>query len=152
MPNAKIKLLIADDEISTRTTLSGIFTAFGHSVQSAEDGFTALVEIGREIPDILLSDLNMPGISGFELLSTVRFQFPAIHLIAMSGAFSGDVVPPGVCADAFYEKGSHLGSLLQIVEAMTNRPASRYCASPQPFCSSPGAEMPTALGMPSLNM
>ena len=148
MPNAKIKLLIVDDELSTRTTLLGIFTAFGHSVRSAEDGFTALVEIGREIPDILLSDLNMPGISGFELLSMVRRRFPAIHLIAMSGSFSGDVVPLGVCADAFYEKGSDLVSLLEIVEDMAHLPADRYLASPQAFQRKPGAEIPTALGIP----
>jgi CheY-like chemotaxis protein len=59
MPGAKSNLLIADDEPSTRRALSEIFTEFGYSVRSAEDGLTALVEIGREIPDILLSDLNM---------------------------------------------------------------------------------------------
>jgi hypothetical protein len=44
----------------------------------------------------------------------------------MSGAFSGDGVPPGVAADAFYEKGTGVGSLLQIVKTMTEmkRPLS----------------------------
>jgi len=42
--------------------------------------------------------------SGFELLSVVRRRFPAIQLIAMSGAFSGDGIPPGVAADAFMKK------------------------------------------------
>ena len=78
----------------------------------------------QEIPDILLSDLNMPGISGFELLSVVRDEFPAIQVIAMSGAFSGVGIPPGVCADAFYEKGSRLGYLLQIVEGMAHPKAA----------------------------
>jgi hypothetical protein len=41
-------------------------------------------------------------------------------VIAMSGAFSGDGIPPGVAADAFYGKGTNVGSLLQIVEAMTH--------------------------------
>ncbi|MGA7316483.1 MAG: response regulator [Silvibacterium sp.] len=126
MPGAKVNLLIVDDEPSTRTALSEIFTEFGYCLRSAEDGFTALVKIRQEIPDILLSDLNMPGISGFELLSVVRNQFPAIRVIAMSGAFSGTGLPPGVCADAFYEKGSSLGYLLQIVGAVgkAERPPS----------------------------
>jgi CheY-like chemotaxis protein len=119
MPNMKVKLLIVDDEESIRISLSQILTEFGHSVRSAADGFSALSEIRQEIPDIILSDLNMPGMSGFELLSVVRRRFPTIHVIAMSGKFSGDGVPPGVAADAFYEKGTDLRSLLQIVEAMT---------------------------------
>jgi hypothetical protein len=61
----------------------------------------------------------MPGMSGFELLSVVRRRFPAIWTIAMSGSFSGDSVPPGVAADAFYEKGSHSGLLFRLVKAMT---------------------------------
>lgn len=124
MPNAKVKLLIVDDEVSLRSSLSQIFTSFGHSVRSAEDGFSALDQIRNEMPDILLSDLNMPGMSGFELLSVVRRRFPAIQVIAMSGAFSGNTVPPGIAADAFYEKGSSPGTLLEIVRAMASKERS----------------------------
>lgn len=124
MPNAKVKLLIVDDEVSLRSSLSQIFTSFGHSVRSAEDGFSALDQIRNEMPDILLSDLNMPGMSGFELLSVVRRRFPKIQVIAMSGAFSGETVPPGIVADAFYEKGSRPGTLLEMVRAMANKERS----------------------------
>jgi CheY-like chemotaxis protein len=120
MPSAKVKLLIVDDEVALRMSLSQILIGFGYSVRSAEDGFSALIEIRNGIPDIILSDLNMPGMSGFEFLSVVRRRFPAIRVIAMSGTFSGGVVPPGVVADAFYEKGTNLSSLLQIVQDMTH--------------------------------
>ena len=128
MPHAKVKLLIVDDEPATRMSLSYIFTELGYSVRSAEDGFSALFQIRQEIPDVILSDLNMPGMSGFEFLSVVRRRFPAIHAIAMSGAFSGDGIQPGVAADAFYEKATGLDSLLQSVEAVTNpeRPAIQH--------------------------
>jgi hypothetical protein len=72
------------------------------------------------MPDILLSDLNMPGMSGFELLSVVRRRFPSIQVIAMSGAFSGKTVPLGIIADAFYEKGSGSGTLLEMMRDMAN--------------------------------
>jgi len=71
MPNLKAKLLIVDDEPSTRTLLGQIFRGMGHAVRVAEDGFAALEEIRAEKPDILVSDLNMPRMSGFELLSVV---------------------------------------------------------------------------------
>lgn len=119
MSPPKISLLIVDDDVSICKSLSVILAESGYRVRSAADGFSALVELRSGIPDILLSDLNMPGMSGFELLSVVRRRFPAIKVIAMSGTFSGDGVPPGVAADAFYEKGTNLESLLQIIEAMT---------------------------------
>lgn len=115
MPNTSARILIVDDESSIRTSMSHALTEIGYSTRSAEDGFSALHEIRRQIPDILVSDLNMPGMSGFELLSVIRRRFPAIHAIAMSGAFSGDEVPSGVAADAFYQKGSSMGALLRIM-------------------------------------
>jgi CheY-like chemotaxis protein len=115
MPNMQIKMLIVDDDPTMRLLMTHIFADLGHSVRSAEDGFSALAAIRQDMPSILLSDLNMPGMSGFELISVVRRRFPAIRVIAMSGAFSGDSVQPGVPADAFYEKASNLQTLLQIV-------------------------------------
>ena len=117
MPETKIKLLIVDDEPSIRSSMSAVLAELGYEVRSAEDGYSALREMCREIPEIVLSDLNMPGMSGFELLFEVRHRFPEIHTIAMSGSFSGDEVPSGVAADAFYQKGSSMGSLLRLLEA-----------------------------------
>ncbi len=124
MSNAKVKLLIVDDDESVRESLAQLFMEFGHSVRSAEDGPSALLEIRQEVPDIILSDLNMPRMSGFEFLSIVRRRFPTIRVIAMSGAFSIEDVPSGVAADAFYEKGPKLSLLLQIVQAMTSEERS----------------------------
>lgn len=77
----------------------------------------ALAEIRREAPEILISDLNMPEMSGFELLPLVRSEFPRIRLVAMSGAFSGEEIPLGVPADAFYPKGAGVARLLGIMES-----------------------------------
>lgn len=115
----KAGLLIVDDSASIRQTLSALLGESGHQVRSAENGFSALSEIRNEVPDIILADLNMPGMSGFEFLSVVLRRFPAVRRIAMSGAYSGDGVPPGVAADAFYEKGSKLASLLNIIDEMS---------------------------------
>jgi CheY-like chemotaxis protein len=115
MPNLKARLLIVDDEPLTRNLLSQIFAKLGHPVRAAEDGFSALEQIREEEPDILLSDLNMPGMSGFELLSVVRRRIPRIYVIATSGAFSGGGVPHGIAADAFHEKATGLESLFQLV-------------------------------------
>ena len=119
MLHTKVRLLIVDDDPLIRMSMSLVFTEIGFSVRSAEDGFSALRLIRREPPEILLSDLNMPDMSGFELFSVVRRQF-----LAMSGAFSGIEVPFGVDADAFYEKGTGMGPLLQLMRTppKTKRP------------------------------
>jgi CheY-like chemotaxis protein len=109
-------MLIVDDEPATRTLLSQVFRGLGHQVRSAQDGFEALEQIRSEVPDVLLSDLNMPGMSGFELLSVVRRKVPGIYVIASSGAFSGTAVPQGIAADAFYPKATGLGGLFQLLK------------------------------------
>lgn len=118
MPDMRIRVLIVDDEPSIRSSMSQVLTHIGYDVRSADDGFSALLELRREVPDILLSDLCMPGMSGFELLSVVRRRFPWLQTIAMSGAFSGDEVPAGVAADAFYQKGCGVASLMKIMGAL----------------------------------
>jgi CheY-like chemotaxis protein len=121
MPNLKARLLIVDDEPVITTALSHVFRGLGHSVRTAEDGFSALQEIRTEVPDILLSDLNMPGMSGFELLSVIRRRMPEVFVIASSGAFSGAEVPNGIAADAFHEKATGLQRLFELVTTATHQ-------------------------------
>jgi DNA-binding response OmpR family regulator len=119
MQDFRRSILIVEDEESIRTSLAQIFTIMGHRVNCAPDGVAALIEMGKEIPEILLSDLNMPGMSGFELLSVVRLRFPAVRVVAMSGAFSGSQIPSGVAADGFYAKGSGIALLLTMIESLS---------------------------------
>ena len=118
MSSPSTTLLLVDDDEALRHLLSLILTHAGYSVRTAQDGFSALAAIRAEVPDILLSDLYMPGMSGFELLSVVRRRFPLIHVIAMSSAYAGPDVPTGVAADAFYEKATDLHALLGIVKGI----------------------------------
>ena len=118
MPATQATLLIVDDEPSVRLTLSNVLAEVGYSVRSAGDGLCALHEIQNEVPKLLLSDLNMPNMSGFELLSVVRRRFPAIRTIAMSGSFSGNEAHSGVAADGFYQKGSSIAALLRLMETL----------------------------------
>jgi len=117
----ELNLLIVDDEISTLSLLRQIFTQRGFRVHTAEDGFAALRIIRDHVPDVLLSDLNMPGMSGFELLSVVRRLYPRIHVIASSGAYSGTSVPHGIAADGFHEKATGITHLFDLM-TIASRP------------------------------
>ncbi len=115
MQDLKGSILVVEDEESVRTSLAQVFACVGYETRSAANGLEALIEMRRQVPDILLSDLNMPVMSGFELLSIVRRRFPAVHVIAMSGAYCEDAIPSGVIADAFYQKGCGVADLLRVV-------------------------------------
>jgi CheY-like chemotaxis protein len=117
----EISLLIVDDDVTLRETLAMSFGALGYRVRSASDGFGALDLFHEELPDILLSDLQMPGMSGFELLYVVQRRYPTMRVVAMSGAYSGDKVPEGIAAHAFHAKGTDPRALFQTVGAMAQR-------------------------------
>jgi DNA-binding NtrC family response regulator len=127
MSDRKATLLIVAEEVGIGTSLSQIFTGLGHHVRSAANAQSAMSEIQREIPDILISDLNMPDMAGIEVLSVVRRQFPTIRVIAMSERFRGDEASSVVAADGFYQKGS---SLLRIIE-MKHWPERVFAKSPK---------------------
>ena len=85
-------------------TSAAVIRSFGFSVRTAEDGFVALQILREVLPDIILADLKMPGMSGFELLSIVRRRFPHIPTIAISGEYYLASMPLGLLVDHFFQK------------------------------------------------
>ncbi len=92
------RILIVEDEPSLRQLGKRLFEAQGYEVRGAEDGFEGLAALKQSLPDIIISDLQMPNMNGFEFLSVVRRRFPTIPVIAISGEFSGLSVPENVLA------------------------------------------------------
>jgi CheY-like chemotaxis protein len=125
-------ILVVDDDYAVCESLAMVLTASGYSARTAEHGLDALFQLREKQAAIIISDLNMPQMSGFEFLSVVRWRFPQISVIAMSGAYeSADDLPCGVAADAFYAKGrSHPGTLLSMVAELV-RTSRAHCVAHQ---------------------
>ena len=124
----KHHILVVDDEKSVRESQALLLRTCGYAVSTAENGLDALLQLKTpNLPDLIISDLNMPHMSGFELLSILRRRFPQISVIASSGAYtSGDSVPGGVIADAFHFKnGSGPAVLLNTVARLIETSALR---------------------------
>lgn len=100
------RILVVDDDEMVRISCAKVLESKGFEVQTANDGFHALVQLRRAEPNVIISDLRMPNMSGFELLSVVRRRFPHIPVIAISGEFNG-TAPSGLIADHFFSKGSY---------------------------------------------
>lgn len=114
----KKDLLIADNDPEVLTSLEEFFLDMGYEVRTATRGFQALAEINDRVPDILLCDLDMPGMSGFDLLAVVSRRFPNVRLIAMSGAFSGPGMTYGVAAHWVHQRGAGKAALLSAVASL----------------------------------
>lgn len=69
-----MKVLIVDDEISQRTGLAAMVSAWGMSAETAAEGNEALEKLQSFTPDVILTDLNMPGMDGFAFLEKLREQ------------------------------------------------------------------------------
>jgi DNA-binding NtrC family response regulator len=79
------KILLCDDEESLCRSLGRILRTAGHEV-IAVDGPGALSRLRHEHFDLILTDIRMPGVSGFEILSAARAHAPHTPVIAMSGS------------------------------------------------------------------
>jgi chemotaxis protein histidine kinase CheA/CheY-like chemotaxis protein len=74
-PNAQNSyVLVVDDSPSVRRVVSGMLKANGWQVQTARDGVEALEVIARERPAVVLLDIEMPRMDGYELMATIRSQ------------------------------------------------------------------------------
>ena len=103
----RFRILVVDDEPSIREALWEILESRGYEVLTAADGLDGLHALSKSLPDLIISDLNMPRMSGFEFLAIVRQRFPHIATIAISGEYITGGNLSGIVADAFLQKGRY---------------------------------------------
>ena len=99
-------MLVVDDNVDTATSLALLLTESGHDVRTAHDGPTALEAALDYRPDVVLLDIGLPGLDGFEVAKRMRQQpiLQKVVLVAMTGYGQG--VGPAAFA------GSRVRSLL----------------------------------------
>ena len=73
-------VLVVDDEEDIRTVLRLTLTVAGYEVREAEDGERALESIHEDVPDLILVDVLMPGMDGFEVCRRVRDDSKTAHI------------------------------------------------------------------------
>ncbi|MCL4248375.1 MAG: response regulator [Anaerolineae bacterium] len=65
-------ILVIEDELLVRESVAGILKQEGYQVTDMQNGWTGLAAIRKQLPDLVLCDINMPGMSGFEVLRETR--------------------------------------------------------------------------------
>lgn len=115
---SKYQILVVDDDPSLREILGMVLKSVGYDVAVADSGIAAVQHLRNAVPDLIVTDLHLPEMSGLELIAHVRTQYPSILVIAMSGDYYGDAVPAGFMADRFYTKGQNTHYLLTTIATL----------------------------------
>jgi CheY-like chemotaxis protein len=140
MPNgSKRQILVVDDEPRVRESLGMLLLAAGYDVAEADNGVSALSQLNRMVPDLIVTDVNMPEMSGLELISHVRNRYPLISIVAMSGDYQGDAVPAGTMADSFYPKGQGPHKFLKVIASLITANSARGSTYESRPRSAPGS-------------
>jgi DNA-binding NtrC family response regulator len=84
------KILVVDDDSGVRDVVRSMLESEGYLVSVAQNGREALNSLKTEDFQVLITDLVMPEQEGIETIKIVRRDYPAVKVIAMSGAFGGD--------------------------------------------------------------
>ena len=114
-------VLIIEDEEGLLEILELNFRSAGYAVSTATDGVTAWQRYEQERPDLLVLDLNLPGISGFRLLELVRSEseLPILILTAYDFAEAEEVARHR--PDAFIKKPFDVQELVYTADRLVGR-------------------------------
>ena len=120
-----ICVLLVDDEDDLRRVMRDLLEREGFSVQEARDGVQALDEVDRHAPDIIVLDLNLPGLDGYGVLSHIRSrpatrEIPVVVLTA-KGDEENEVKVFELGADDFLSKPFRARALAARLEAVLGR-------------------------------
>ena len=77
-------VLVADDEANVRKVLAALIEQAGHSALTASSGEEALACVRAHDPDLVITDLKMPGMDGLDLLHRLRADFPEIPVVLLT--------------------------------------------------------------------
>jgi two-component system OmpR family response regulator len=136
--NRAHRILVVDDEASIRDVAGPSLELAGYDVRTEPDGYRALDALESFAPDLVIVDINMPGIDGFEVVRRIRRSGHTVPVIFLSArdAVEDRVSGFELGADDYLTKPFHLKELLARVGAVLKRanassaPAGRLSCGP----------------------
>jgi len=119
----KGKILVVDDEANARNALAELLEDAGYLVSTAADGRTALLQVEQADPDVVLTDLKMPGMDGLSLIEKGRPISPHATFIVMTAFATIDTAVKAIKlgAESYLTKPLELDAVIAIVDRALDR-------------------------------
>jgi CheY-like chemotaxis protein len=90
-----INILVVDDSAVDRFVIQGLLSVHQQfEIDTAGDGAVALEKIRNRVPDLVLTDMQMPNMDGLQLVEAIRSRYPAVPVILVTGEGSEDLAWP----------------------------------------------------------
>jgi len=119
------RVLLVDDDPSIRELLTVQLEEAGFQAEQAMDGIDGLMKLRNKIPKVIISDLQMPRMSGVEFISVVRRRFPSIPVVILSGSIPSEL-PEEAKPDVWLEKGAlQVPELLKVIRDLARKAPER---------------------------
>lgn len=99
-PVRRLRVLLVEDDPTVAEVVVGLLQGQGHRVEHTPHGLAALVALQRDPADVVLVDLDLPGIDGLALMRQLRRQVPGLPMIAITARADADAEPDARAADA----------------------------------------------------
>ena len=122
MPEPR-QILLVDDDLQVVKFYRKALEAGGYAVKATTSGKDALALLRQQQPDLMILDLNMPEVDGFDLLKIERTEFPYLRILVISGYLKGALLDAAkfVGATATLEKPVTAEALVAKVRDMIGR-------------------------------
>ena len=129
------RILVVDDDPNLRETIALVLTAQGYTVQSAGTGKDGLAQAGANAPDLMILDINLPDMEGFEVMRELR-RFSGMPVLMLTGRSGSTDIISGLDsgADDYLTKPFKADEMLARVRALLRR----VPASDQPIVAAEG--------------
>ena len=126
------KILVIEDDPSGARLMQYTLTKYGYEVQTASNGLEGLRKARQERPDLILLDVMLPGIDGFEICHRLRDEFPDdnIPIVMLSGKAreSDRTTGLGVGADDYLVKPVSPSNMVNVVSRFLEAPETGSAA------------------------
>ena len=116
-----VSIVILDDSEDNAEMLAELLLLYGHRVRVANHGRELFELIEEDVPDVILIDISLPDMNGYDVAALVRARFGwRIHLVAMTGFSGTDVRQRAACAgfNAFVNKPFHPEDVLKQLQGV----------------------------------